>query len=114
MDEKGDAALEFDITEYISQNREGRYYISLDFIESNSGSDINCIYVIERQRAGGQKTVAYCKADYKRLSVWEPWAEYPLRLKNINPLSGYYLALDITGATRDNGTCRGLVGIRKL
>lgn len=114
MDEKGNAVLEFDITEYVVQNREGRYYVSLDFIESDSGSDINCIYVIERQRAGGQKTAAYCKAEYKRLSVWAPWAEYPLKLKNINPMSGYHLAIDMTGAPKGKGTCRGLAGIRKV
>ncbi len=114
FDDRGNAIVELDVTDYMRKNGFGRYSVSLDFVESDSGSDINSICLVERQRAGGRKTVARSNAELMRLSVWKPWAEYPLKLSKINSRSEYFLRLDITGIPKGGGTCRGLAGIRKL
>ena len=114
FDDKGRGVLEFDITPYLQENGNGTYFISLDYIDSESGTDISRITLMERQPGGGEKPATYVRADLRRLSVWAPWSEYPLHVKNLSIMSDYYLRLDVSGMDKGAKTCRGLAGIRKV
>ncbi|MBN2557676.1 MAG: hypothetical protein JXB33_02850 [Clostridia bacterium] len=114
FDKDGNGVLEFDVTEYINRLGKGRYYISLDFIESESGTDVSRITLVEKQPAGGEKPFACVNADIKRVSVWAPWAEYPLEVRKPVGLCRYILRMDVSGLEKGRGTCRGLAGIRKV
>lgn len=114
FDKDGSAVLEYDVTSYIKENGKGTYYISLDFTESESGTDINRVTLHERQIGGGEKPVAYVRADMKRISVWRPWSEYPIKIKAPGFYSEYILKIDIRGLLKNAKTCRGMTGIRKV
>lgn len=110
----GNGVLEYDVSSFIRENGKGRYFISLDFIESASGTDFNRITLVERQPGGGEKPFAFVRADLRRMSVWTPWIEYPLIVNTPGNLNEYILRLDISGIEKDAKTCRGLAGIRKI
>lgn len=110
----GNGILEYDVSSFIRDNGKGRYYISMDFFESASGTDINRLTLVERQPGGGEKPFAFVRAELRRISVWEPWVEYPLKINRISKLNEYILRIDVSGMEKDAKTCRGLVGIRKV
>lgn len=114
FDGNGNGVLEFNISSFVKANKKGKYYISLDFVESASGTDINRITLLEKQPGGGEKSVAFVRADLRRMSVWAPWIEYPMTINTISDFNEYLLRLDISGIEKDAKTCRGLVGIRKV
>jgi len=110
----GKGVLEFDVTSYLKENEKGLYYISLDYVDSASGTDVNRITLMERQPGGGEKPVSFVRADLRRMSVWAPWSEYPLNIGAVSVMSEYYLRIDISGMDKGSDTCRGLAGIRKV
>ncbi|MFO7612708.1 MAG: hypothetical protein R6W99_09545 [Clostridia bacterium] len=114
FDKDGNGVLEYDVTDYINRLGKGRYYISLDFIDSESGTDVNRITLVEKQPAGGEKPIACVSADLRRMSVWTPWIEYPLEVRKPVGVCRYILRMDISGLEKGPGTCRGLAGIRKV
>lgn len=114
FDENGNGILEYDLTSYLLDNGKGRYYVSMDFVESASGTDINGITLVERQPGGGEKQLAFVRADLRRLSVWAPWIEYPLAVGKPGMFNQYILKVDVSGMDKDTKTCRGLAGIRKI
>lgn len=113
FNDKGTGLLEYDVTDYISKNGEGRYYLSLDYIESASGTDFNRITIYEQYPGGGEKPVAFVRAELRRISVWAPWIEYTILMKKPLPACRYILRMDISGMEKGAETCRGLAGIRK-
>lgn len=114
FDENGKGLLEFDVTSFMQENGRGLYFVSMDYVQSASGTDINRITLMERQPGGGEKAVSYVRADLRRLSVWAPWNEYPLKCGTPSSICEYYLRIDISGLDKDAKTCRGLAGIRKV
>ena len=97
-----------------NKNGRGTYYVSLDFVESSSGTDFNRITLDEIQPGGGEKPVSFVRADLKRLSVWGPWIEFPIKIEKPNIMCDYILRMDISGIDKDAASCRGLVGMRKV
>ncbi len=114
FNKSGCGVLKFDITKYLKKNGKGTYYVSLDFIESASGTDFNRITLDEIQPGGGEKPVSFVRADLKRLSVWGPWIEFPIKIEKPNIMCDYILRMDISGLDKDAASCRGLVGMRKV
>jgi len=106
--------LTFDITDKLQKHKKGTYNVSLDFVKGQSGTDITRIFVREIQKAGGEKTTAQVYDNFKRLSVWGPWAEYKLKIKKVKKDCRYILYMDIKGMENDEKTCRGIVGLRKI
>jgi hypothetical protein len=106
--------LEFDITAILKKGGMGTYQVCLDFINSDSGTDVESILILEQQPAGGRKTVSISKDRYERLSVWKPWAEYRISVRKLNAGAVYLLHLDISGLENNRETCRGMAGIRKI
>ena len=110
----GKGIIEYDVTSYIHENGKGRYYISLDFVDSDSGTDLDNITLVEKQPGGGEKSVSFVIADIVRMSVWSPWREYPIKVNNLGIINEYILRMEISGMEKGAKTCRGLVGIRKV
>jgi len=106
--------LNFDITDNLQKHKKGTYNVSLDFVEGQSGTDITRIFVREIQKAGGEKTTAQVYNNFKRLSVWGPWAEYKLKINKVKSNCRYKLYIDIEGMENDEKTCRGIIGLRKI
>lgn len=110
----GTGTIDYDVTSYLQENGKGRYYVSLDFVDSDSGTEFDNITLIERQPGGGEKTVSFVLADIRRMSVWSPWREYPIKINFPGIINEYILRVDISGMEKGAKTCRGLVGIRKV
>ncbi len=110
----GKGIIEYDVTSYLHENGKGRYYISLDFVDSDSGTDLDNIILVERQPGGGEKSISFVIADILRMSVWSPWREYPIKVNNPGIINEYILRMEISGMEKEAKTCRGLVGIRKV
>jgi len=110
----GNGIMEYDITSYLHEKGKGRYYVSLDFVDSDSGTNFDNITLVERQPGGGEKTVSVVTADIKRMSVWSPWRELPIKIDNPVIVNDYILRLEISGMEKGAKNCRGLVGIRKV
>ncbi len=114
FDAAGNGVLEFEVTSFIRKYGKGLYYVSLDYIDSASGTDVNRITLMERQPGGGEKPVSFVRADLRRMSVWAPWTEYPLNVGTPSTVCEYYLRLGVSGLDEGAKTCRGLAGIRKI
>ncbi|MBN1624508.1 MAG: hypothetical protein JW903_09070 [Clostridia bacterium] len=108
------AIVRFDITEYLKKYGPGNYYASLDFIEGESGTDFDTITIRESGPAGGEKCVSRVTAELRRMSVWAPWNEYPIKVVSVNDNCRYYLRMDLSAMEKGEKTCRGLIGIRKV
>ncbi len=108
------AVLKLEITDILKKYGCGNYYISLDFIEGESGTDFNTLAIREQGPAGGEKCVSSVTADLRRMSVWAPWTEYPIKIAKINENCRYYLRMDLSAMEKGEKTCRGLIGLRKV
>ncbi|MBN2764500.1 MAG: hypothetical protein JXR41_15505, partial [Bacteroidales bacterium] len=108
------AVVRFDITEHLKKYGPGNYYVSLDFVEGESGTDFNTITIRESGPAGGEKCISRVTAELRRMSVWAPWNEYPIKVVSVKDNCRYYLRMDLSAMEKGEKTCRGLIGLRKV
>ena len=108
------AVVSIDITEYLAGHGKGKYYISLDFVEGESGTDFHTMTIREKGPAGGEKCVSRVSSDLRRMSVWAPWIEYPVTVQEVRENCRYYLRMDLSAMEKGEKTCRGLIGLRKV
>ncbi|MFO7636625.1 MAG: hypothetical protein R6W96_04890, partial [Clostridia bacterium] len=106
--------LTFDVTGLLQERGPGLYHVCLDFVDSQSGTDIRGIHIKEMRQDGGERIVARVADDTKRLSMWEAWVEYTITVKGVLPEHKYALCLDANGPAESGQTCRGMAGLRKL
>jgi hypothetical protein len=108
------AVVRFDITDYLKKHGPGNYYVSLDFIEGESGTDFDTLTIRESSPAGGEKCISRVTAELRRMSVWAPWNEYPIKIAKVKDNCRYFLRMDLSAMEKGEKTCRGLIGIRKV
>ncbi|MBN2853151.1 MAG: hypothetical protein JXQ23_10495, partial [Clostridia bacterium] len=108
------ALLSFDVTSVLQEKKDGIYNICLDYIDSQSGTEIKAVYLNELQPGGGEKTVAAVAENLKRLSVWEPWVDYKLAVNQVKKGMKYRVMIDTSAMEKGETSARGMIGIRKV
>ena len=114
FENKDNTILKYDVSEILKKNKKGTYHMSLDYIKSQSGTEIVRAFIREVQKAGGEKTTSQVRVNMKRVSIWAPWAEYIIKVNKVKQECKYILCLDVKGMEKGEKTCKGMLGLRKV
>ena len=111
FNKEGIAELTYDITRY--SDKDGRYHICFDYIDSKQGTTIKSISVLQDQVE--ISSILYDKVNpLKRINMYEPWYEVFIDIKSASRNEDKILKVIIEGPANGQDTCKGLVGIRRV
>ncbi|MFA5154520.1 MAG: glycoside hydrolase family 20 zincin-like fold domain-containing protein [Clostridia bacterium] len=111
FNKEGIAELTYDITRY--SDKDGRYHICFDYIDSKQGTTIKSISVLQDQVE--ISSILYDNINpLKRINMYEPWYEVFIDITCASRNEDKILKVIIEGPSNVQDTCKGLVGIRKV
>ena len=95
-------------------DKDGRYHICFDFVDSKIGTLIKDISVMQNGKCIS-KIVYDAKVPFmKRINIYEPWYEALVDVSGIEKTYDRTLEVTLEKPDEQKATCRGILGIRKI